>query len=346
MGLEVLGDETRAADALRQQLRLTQDTARGSLFELVRTIVWSVAASDTKAHVHRVLSTALLPWQLLSPRQDRSEETLRLELREALSMLEDAGDLIGMSGGYWAPAAARLVLLPHGAGWVLIGGIPCALLALEGDVVQFHGPHRRIAVLPEKLAGTVPQEAFKSWARLPELPLLDWAREVFNSIERLPYEPSSADAFDFYVPASAKAGTPQFFRWSESAADRTGTLLARRRRLYGAREYRLVDVRAGRIVRACELHDVDVRRLMYALALEAKNPVRACPTRLGGQTEWLFGSELPRAEQRAFAAFGSLTIPDERRFERRWTFMHNEELALDMLRSLGIAVVQPRGVSR
>ena len=122
------------------------------------------------------------------------------------------------------------------------------------------------------------------------------------------------------MPASARPGTPQFRRWSDSAGPTTGTLLARRMRLYGAREYRLVDLRAGQIVAACDLQGVDVRRLMYALDLAAKNPVRACRLHAGDRAEWLPTSELPRAEQRTFAAFGTLTIPDDRPFERRWAF--------------------------
>lgn len=341
MSIEILRVDEQAVGAVRRHLRLGSCPPLESRFEILRATVWSIAAPSSKAHVNRVLSAALPTWQLLSARTTTSEETLRAELRGALSTLEDAGDLIGLSGGYWAPAATRFVMLPDRAGYLLVGGAPSALLQLDRDAIQFHGPHRHLVDLPAELEAGLPMEDFDSWTRRPEtISLQEWAREVFESLERAPYAPSSGDAFEFYLPASSRPGTSQFFRWSESAEDTTGTLLARRRRLYGAREYRLVDVRAGRIVSACELHDVDVRRLMYALDLEAKNPVRARPTRVGDQTEWLFTSELPRAEQRAFAAFGTLTVPDERRFERRWTFTRNEELALDMLRSLGIALGQ------
>jgi hypothetical protein len=36
-----------------------------------------------------------------------------------------------------------------------------------------------------------------------------------------------------------------------------------------------------------------------------------------------------------------MTIPEDRPFERRWMFERNEELALGMLRSLGIVIGQP-----
>jgi len=341
VSIELLRAADQAVDAVRRHLRLDSCPPLESRFEILRATIWSIAGPSSKAHVNRVLGAALPTWQLLSARTTASAETLRAELRGALSMLEDAGDLTSLSGGYWAPAVTRFVMLPDSAGYLLVGGAPSALLELDREAVQFHGPHRHLARRPTELEAALPLEDFDSWTKRPEkVSLQEWAREVFESLERAPYTPSSAEAFEFYLPAVSRQGSSQFFRWFEGAENITGTLLARRRRLYGAREYRLVDVRAGRIVGAGELHDVDVRRLMYALDLEAKNPVRARPGRVGDRTEWLFTSELPRAEQRAFAALGTLTIPDERRFERRWTFTRNEELALGMLRSLGIALGQ------
>ena len=340
MSLTVLHRPPEAVHVLRNALGLDSCPLSESRFEILRATVWSMASPPSKAHVNRILSGALPTWQFLSDRAASSQEIRRVELREALSTLEDAGDLIELSGGYWIPAAARLVELPDGLGHLLVGGIPSALLKLDADMIEFHGPHRHLAKLPPELVAALPVETLEAWARLPETPLRDWARDTVESLERHAYSPQSDEHFEFYLPANSKPGASQFFRWFESAGDITGTLLARRRRVYGAKEYRLVDVRSGRIVSACELDNVDVRRLMYSFDLAAKNPVRARPLRAGSYTEWLFTSELPRAEQRTFAAFGRLSIPDERRFERRWTFVRNEELALKMLRSLGIALGQ------
>src|SRR5262249_49108590 len=157
-------------------------------------------------------------------------------------------------------------------------------------------PHRHLAKPAPELAAALPVEDLASWSRRPSASLREWAREVFESFERQPYVPTSAEAFEFYMPASARRGTPQSRRWSDSAGPATTTLLARRMRLYGAREYRLVDVRAGQIVGACDLQAVDVRRLMYALDLSANNPVRARRLHAGDRDQWLFTSELPRAE--------------------------------------------------
>ncbi len=345
MTLEAVG-ATPAAGILTRELSLGSCSPSDSRFEVLRATVWSLAAPAAKAHVNRVVGSALPVWQFLSGRATASDETLRAELRAALSTLSDAGDLLELAGGYWAPATTRLVELPDGVGHLIVGGVPSSLLGVEDGLIQFHGPHRHLATLPSGLCVALPVESLGSWAKVPNDALQDWARDVVNSFERRPYSPASGDVFEFYRPADARSWTPQFKRWTEDAGDMSGTLLARRRRLYGARENRLVDVIAGRIVGVCELHDVDVRRLMYAFDLAAGTPVRAQQLRAGDQPEWLFTSELPRPEQRTFTAFGTLTIPDDRPWERRWTFVRNEALALKMIRDLGVVLQQPNGEPR
>lgn len=343
MGLEVLNAPEQVIRVARRELGVGPCPSSATRFEILRATVWSMATPKGKAHVNRVLGAALAPWSLLSERAGARTEDLRVELREALATLEDSGDLIELHGGFWAPATARLVKLNDGASCLLVGGVPSSLLQIGDDAIQFHGPHRHLTSPPLELASTIPTESLATWARLPSGSLQNWARQVIESTVRQPYLPTTEDAFEFYLPANSRRGAPQFHRWFENSAQVTGTLLARRRRLYGAQEYRLVDVLVGQIVGAAELHHVDVRRLMYALDLAAGNPVHARPIRMGTQTEWLFTSELPRAEQRTFAALGFLQVSEDRRFERRWTFVRNENLALEMLSSLGIALDRPPG---
>lgn len=338
MSIEVLHDPQEAAHAGRRALDLAAlCPASSTQFEILRATVWSMAAPKGAVHINRVLAAALPAWRLLSGRSTASHESLRADLRAALVALEGAGDLLRLPGGYWGPATARIVEFPAEAGRLLVGGVPSSLLLINPDVVQYHGPHRHLIEPAPELDATLPKEDLASWSRRPSAPPQEWAREVIESSERQPYSPTSAEMFEFYTPTTARPGTPQFRRWSDNPGPETTTMLARRMRIYGAREYRLVDVRAERVVGVCDLQGVDVRRLMYALDLAAKNPVWA--RRLDRErAEWLFMSELPRAEQRAFAACGTLTIPDERPFERRWTFVRNEELAVGMLRELGITL--------
>lgn len=345
MTFEAVG-ATPAVGSVTRQLSLGSCSPSDSRFEILRATVWSLAAPAARAHVNRVVGSALPVWQFLSGRAATSHETLRAELRAALSTLADAGDLLELPGGYWAPATTRLVELPDGVGHLVVGGVPSSLLDVEDDRIQFHGPHRHLSAPPSELPVALPVEPLGSWANLPTDAIQDWARDVVSSFERRPYSPASDDAFEFYRPADAGSGTPQFKRWSEDAGNTSGTLLARRRRLYGARESRLVDVNAGRIVSSCELPGVDVRRLMYAFDITAGTPVRAQQLRAGHQPEWLFTSELPRPEQRAFTAFGTLTIPDDRPWERRWTFVRNQALALKMIRDLGIVLQSSNGEPR
>lgn len=338
MGVAVLRDPQEAARAGRRALYLAASCPMSSTqFEVLRAIVWSMAAPSGLVHINRVLAAALPAWRVLAERSTASDETLRADLRAALVALEGAGDLLRLPGGYWGPATARIVEFPSEAGRLLVGGVPSSFLPINPDVVQYHGPHRHLIEPAPELDALLPKEELASWSRRPSAPPQEWAREVIESSERQPYAPTSAETFEFYTPTSAQPGAPQFRRWSDNPGPKSTTMLARRMRIYGAREYRLVDVRAERVVGVCDLQGVDVRRLMYALDLAAKNPVRARCLDRGG-AEWLLVSELPRAEQRTFAACGTLTIPDARPFERRWTFVRNEDLAVGMLRELGITL--------
>lgn len=342
MSFQLHTSDRQTAEVLSRALGLETCPPSERRFELLRATVWSLRGPEAKAHINSVLNSALPAWRILSERAAASQETLRAELRVALSTLDDAGDLIGLSGGYWAPAVARLVTVPDGGGDLLVGGVPSTVLLASTEAVEFHGPHRHLARVPPELAA-LSFEPFMSWARVPGCALQDWAHELTESMELEPYSPTNADDFEFYLPENSKHTAPQFLRWFGSAENLSGTFLARRRRIYGARECRLVEVRSGRITSSCELHGVDVRRLMYAFDLAAKNPVRA--RYLGDEQSraWMFTSELPRAEQRAFAAFGTLTIPEDRPYERRWTFVRNYDVVLGMLRALGIELgQQPR----
>lgn len=335
MGIDVLAQHD-AGMAARRALRLTAACSSMEVrCELLRSTVWALATPPNTVHVSRVLGSAMPAWQLLAARPDASEETLRAELRAALSALEDSGDLIDLGKGYWASATCRFVRLPKQAGFLLVGGVPTGLLPL--DEVEHHGPHRHLLRLPPALAA-VPIEELKSWARLPgRIDLGDWAKELIDSLERQPYAPISSELFEFYRPEEARSSAPQFKRWSEDAGRSNGILLARRAR-FSAHEYRLVEVRSGRIVNACELFGIDVRRLMYALDQAAGKPVRALYRRSSAGIEWILTSEIPRAEQRVLATLGTLTIPDDRPYQRRWLVVRNEALARELLEALGVRV--------
>jgi hypothetical protein len=309
-------------------------------FELIRATVWTFSSHGVLPYVAKMINTSLPSWRLLrNGPPDTDEETLRKELRTTLEMLGRSGDIIEVAGGRWTAATTRVVKLDHGAADLLVGGAPLSRLPVSPAAVRHHGPYRYIQ-RGDSLSAALPEEDLATWARLPDLPLLEWAQDLRDSLERVPYRPATQESFEFYLPTRARAAVPQFRRWSAEPADARGTLLARRTRLFGAREYRLVDVERGRIVRTSELPTSEARRLMYALDFEAGTCVQArCTTLDKDRIEIVLASELPREEQRVLAALGQLDIPAERRFERRWTFRRAYVLALKLLRDLGIEVV-------
>lgn len=339
MAFTVLSSQAQVVSTMDHFLGLEPHQSVDRRFELLRSTVWSLATPTGRTHINRVLSVALPAWRVLAEDQQASDESLRSELRLALSALQDAGDLTELRGGYWAPATVRLVELPQGTGYLLVGGMPSEFLPVGEDRIRTHGLHRRLSAPPPSLTTLLPCESLASWSQLPKYASLrDWGRDVINSIERQPYSPTAQDSFEFYLPGRARKASPQFKRWFADTESATGTLLARRTRAYGAREYRLIDVDAGRLVGSSTLPGIDVRRLMYSLDLEAQNPVLAQRAHGEDGPFWLLTSELPRPEQRLFSVFGVLTVPEDRPFERRWAFERSEDVALEAMRSLGIVV--------
>ena len=276
MNLEQLASPRDARDAIKRELGLDPShPAPAVRAELMRAMVWSLAGPSSKTHVNRLLGAALPAWRLVdSQERGASDEALRGDLRAALSLLEDAGDLVQLSGGYWAPATTRLVHIPDTKAALLVGGAPSALLPLNRALVEYHGPYRHLPSVPAELAAGLPAEELEAWAGLPGVPLSDFAQDVLDSLERQPYAPTAPESFEFYAPASppASRAAPQWKRWSTSVGDATGTMLARRTRVYGARESRLVNLKSGRITGICDLQGVDVRRLMYALESRGRQP--------------------------------------------------------------------------
>ena len=312
-------------------------------YEAMRSLIWAAAGPTGRVHTNRLINTLLPSWELLSTADIQAVERRREQMREALSALRDAGDILEQGGGYWSPATSRSVTLPDRRGYLLIGGVPSALLPITPTAIAQHGPHRHLESIPNDLEGLLPVEELSSWARLPNGTLSDWHRDLLNSLERQPYSPAETEAFEFYLPDAAPKGCPQFKRWATSIGKLSGTFLARRTRIYGAREFRLVDARGGRIVSARELYDIDVRRLMYAIDAESGNSVRAHRTKGPGGEEIRLNSELPRPEQRILAAIGVLQIPPDRPYERRWTFGSEDQIALQLIASLEIELREVTG---
>ena len=179
MTLAVVTRDEAASLALQALGLSSRSSSAEALYELLRAGVWGLAPPPSTVHVSRILAAALPPWRLLS-RRIASDEALRGELRAALSVLEDVGDLIDVGGGYWTSSTARFVRIPARAGFLLVGGVPSGWLDL-GQAVEYHGPHRHVRDVPGALAA-LPIEELASWARLParETSLEQWRLSLIH----------------------------------------------------------------------------------------------------------------------------------------------------------------------
>jgi hypothetical protein len=339
MGSVELQSRTQAIETLKDSMNVDACClSRECQFELLRSAVWGLSAPLSHVHISRVINSTLASWKLLSDFTTGAEEVFRRDIREAMSVLEAAGDLIELGKGYWTSATTRTVCLPNTSSRLIVGGLPCSLFYMPRDAIRFHGPHRHIASINGPIATAIPSESFNSWVKLPEGTLRAWSSTHVEALQLSTYNPNSSDPFEFYIPQFAKRYSPQFKRWYGNAKLSTGRYIARRRRVYGANEFRLVELKSGQITKSCELEPVDVRRLMYAYDFQANNPVRVKVSQHQTNSEWLFSSELPLPEQRAFSAIGKLVIPGDRPYLRRWSFPNNDDMVRSLVSALGMEI--------
>jgi hypothetical protein len=341
VGSITLITRSQAIETLRINLNVGLTcTPRECQFELLRIAVWGMAAPHSQVHVSKIINSILAAWRLLSPEETNSEEELRFDIRESLSALEATGDLIELGHGHWTSASTRIIDLPDRKSKLLVGGLPTSFLDLAPDAIYFHGPHRHLSNASSLIASSLPSESLNSWVGLPKASLRDWASEYLQASQLTPFYPNTCDSFEFYLPQFAKRYAPQFKRWFGNAKLITGVHVARRRRVYGAKEYRLVELKTGQITKSCELQASDFRRLMYAYDLEVNNPVRVKVYRKEQFTEWLFASELPLPEQRAFGTIGTLDIPVDRPYQRKWNFRDRNDFVRNLVSCLGIEIAE------
>ncbi len=305
-------------------------------FELLRTLAWALTGGRNPVHVLRLLNRALDVAMGVAD-EDLGPEGLRAALRDALDELAMAGDIAELDGGLWVPAPTRLVPITGQDEALLVGGLPTGYLTgVSAAAISRKGPFRFVSRSSADVL-RLPIEDIAEWARRPQQPLLEWAAQIMA--QHLPEyeEPADGARIAFYVPHRAPAGAPQFKRWYERYGDGSAIGLAKRTRAFGSREYRVVEVVSGQVVRSgAALARGEARRLMYALDAEAHNYTRARWASAGAGGRLVLSSVLPQAEQRILAAFGSLTVPEERLYEQRWVFSSHGEQVRAVLGELSI----------
>jgi hypothetical protein len=308
---------------------------------LLRSVLWALSGGRRPVHVSRVLNRVA---DAFGDDLNISPDAVRARLWAALGDLEDVGDLVSLSGGYWLSAPAREVPLRTSVDErLLVGGYPTSSLPSPlRDLVQHNGPFRRTQGPSLGAALGLPVQSRESWIDLPRLDARSWARRVMDA----PLEPYSEDGdcdrFELYLPEAATPGAAHRRRWGAVSGKHAGRRLARRLFSFGSQRSRIVDVSEdGHVVATGvpEVGGVGVRRLMYALDALAGNPVPVKVATSQEATELTFWSEVPRPEQRLLGACGELGAVADSYYPRVWRIpRRHADVVVGQIRSLGVTL--------
>ncbi len=318
-------------------------TPEGTEYDLLRLVTWSLTRSQEPAHIVRILNCAVELARPLVPASVTSE-VLRDRLRGRLEDLAEAGDLVWMDEGRWLPAPVRQV--PLGArreGALLVGGVPTSSLPREMSANLLpHGAYRQLRSVAAFSDLALPSEPLEAWTQAPAEPLKAWGEGILNAPLPDYREPQRDEsAFRLYLPSKARPGSTQLRRWSERVGGISGRYLAERSRVFGAREYRVVEVSNGRVVKSGNvLAPGEAARLRYALDALSGNPTRVSWHEDRDGVIVTLWSSIPRPEQRLLAALGSLET-SERPYPRRWHFARADaSVVRARLEALAVAIAQ------
>ena len=295
---ELTGAETRD--------QIAEDSA------LLRSCAWALTDGIRPVHVLRLLN--------LASSLHFSGETVRAQLKEALEELSECGDLAEFSGGQWLPAPTREVRLGTADDIrLLVGGFPTSLLSVDYAIqIEHTGAYRRFRGEILSKALELPSQNLDAWMGHAPENLLEWTRSTLQGdFER--YR-STGRPIEVYAPELFSGSRPQLLRWVERTDKLAGTYLSREELPFGGRRHLAVRIVKGQISGIRTMQPIDFRRLMYGLDLLAEKPVAVEEIPDRGETTLVLRSELPQAEQRLFAAFGRLAVPEGKYYPRNWTF--------------------------
>ena len=293
--------------------------------EFIRRAVWALTAEGVEAHVSRALNVVL---EAAAPLYEGAEQNLlRRRFRNAMDELGQVGDLVELPGGYWHPAVVREISLETRGDVLLVGGLPTSVLPqqLRATVTS-----RRAFrwVRPGLAAGALgaETETLGTWVGRPSASLIDWSQELLSS--DIP-QTDDAPEVRYYVPKGKPRALSQRHRWQDQAPQEGGRFLVVFTGLFGVRQYRIAEVRGGRVWRlGGVLLPGEPRRLMYAIDSLANTSVAVELFQEGPDSVLLLWSELPGPELRLLGALGTLQTPTDRYYPRRWRFPREREVVV------------------
>lgn len=250
-----------------------------------------------------------------------AEKSRRERLREALNELANSLDVIELANGRWLPAPVRLVNINnYTTEYLLIGGVPTNLLPddIANEIIS-NGPFRRVKGDNLLKVLELPTEPLISWLNKPSKNLLEWSKEVIENTKLTAVQPKDSSKFQVY---SQKTENLQAYRWVENnQITKNGKYLARYRSFMGL-EYRIIETKDSIITKSGVpvFGFGDPRRLMYGIDALNNNPIRISVEENTDAFYITVRSELPRAENRLFAALGKLSLPKDTYYPRSWSF--------------------------
>ena len=317
------------------------DTAQD--YAILRSCLWALWRSRGPAHSTRIVNLAIEVSGQSAVGKAKQE---RILFRQALEELSEVGDLVSLPQGRWLPANMREVIFEsEHQERLIVGGVPSSVLPADlRKTIVHYGPYRRTSSLAFGDALQLPKESLESWAGVPRESLDLWCEDIMGKELAAYVESSDGFKMSLYSPNQFESRTPQYFRWRAPRTDTSGRFLARRERMFGGYEYRIVEVTKGKV--ECSgsfLRRGEARRLMYGIDCESERPVEVVVQREHGSLIVILSSEVPWSEQRLFGALGTLK-QSEVSYPRTWQFAERyQSVVLERLRSLRVKLVDTRG---
>jgi hypothetical protein len=191
----------------------------------------------------------------------------------------------------------------------------------------------------------LPEESFKSWVGSPPQDLRGWAEAVMSAKLEAYSDSGDKGHFRIYAPEKAYARSPQGFRWLDKLTGLEGRYYGVRELPFGPRQPRVLEIKAGRVVRAGipDFGSGDPRRLLYALDDRAGNPTEVETIRTSATLELTLKSEVPTAERRAFASLGVVATNSDKYYPRVWSFdVTHAPKILSQLEAVKIRIVEKK----